>query len=97
MKALAQYLAEYLDYEHELGERPNFIDNYPDGSVYLDTDCLRVALEQGIEAYQSTEDCLVTTTANTVFGSGIDCDKCRKLGESTCGNDMTLECFEPRT
>ena len=87
MKTLAQYLAEYLDYESDKG----FAGSYPDGSVYFDRDCLKAILEQGIEAYQLTENCTITVIANAV-----DCEHCRKCGEITCGNDTThYSCFEP--
>ena len=60
MKTLAQYLAEYLNREHESDKGLNFIDSYPDGSVYLDVDCLKQMLRQGIDAYESTENCTIT-------------------------------------
>lgn len=62
MKTLTQYLAEYLDQEHD--ENYSFIDSYPDGSVYLDVDNLKTTIEQGIDAYQSTENCTITTMEN---------------------------------
>jgi len=68
-KTLAQYLAEYLVDKHESNEGPEFIDGYPDGSVYLDADSLKDALEQGIEAYQSTENCRIGVI-------GGDCPDC---------------------
>ena len=24
-----------------------------------------------------------------------DCDNCKKCGETTCGNDINMRCFEP--
>ncbi len=57
MKTLAQYLAEYIDREHDSGEGLNFVDSYPDGSVYLDRGCLKEVIKQGMDAYMSTENC----------------------------------------
>lgn len=54
MKTVAQYLAEYIGTE---------MDRQDDMSVY-DTDNLKEWIEEGIEAYQSTENCTITITEN---------------------------------
>ena len=57
VKPLAQYLAEWIEHEHtkEEGYAAYFINIYPDSSVSLDIDCLKAALEQALDAYESTE------------------------------------------
>lgn len=55
MKTLAQYLAEYVETE---------MDRQDDMSVY-DTDDLKEWIKQGIDAYQSTENCTITITEQT--------------------------------
>lgn len=84
MKTLAQYLAEYID-EEVLANL-----EHPENSPHL-----QCVIEQGIKAYQSTENCRVLVFMNA--GDPKDCEHCRKCGETTCGNDLQYQsCFEPR-
>lgn len=82
MKTLAKYLAEYINYV--VGD-----DNVlPD-----DLDVLKEWIIDGIDAYQSTENCTVKIKENKPV---IACDGCRKCGTTVCGNDPTFRCFEPK-
>lgn len=54
LKAVAQYLADYTETE---------ISRLDDQIVY-NIDYLKRWIEQGIEAYQSTEDCVITVVVN---------------------------------
>ena len=68
MKTLTQYLAEYLDHEHDFGANyvSCFIKSYPDGSVSLDVDYLEQVLKQGMDAYMSTENCEIIISPKPV-------------------------------
>ena len=80
MKTLAEYLTEYIEQEVVVSLPHN-------GQMYaLDIHQIYSIVEQGIEAYQSTENCTITVVENPV---DVDdpCEHCRKRGEITCGND----------
>lgn len=73
MKTLAKYLTEYID--HEVGG-----DNVlPD-----DMSILREWIEQGIKAYQLTENCLVS-----IFGG--DCPDCKTPMKYKVGYVLTSD------
>ncbi len=84
MKTLAQYLAEYID-EEVLANL-----EHPENSPHL-----QCVIEQGIEAYMSTENCEIIIAP--LLGDPRDCGNCRKNGETICGNDLQYRsCYEPR-
>ena len=64
MKTLAQYLAEYVSTEVERSQQI-------EGFGSWDTGNMQQWLEQGIEAYQSTENCKLAIC-------GEDCPDCSK-------------------
>lgn len=77
-KDLAKYLADYVVHE---------IDSNPDTDNLEPVD----VLEQGLEAFESTENVKIDMQ---VVEDDL-CNKCKKCGETTCGNDTTNHaCFE---
>ena len=66
MKSLAEYLAEYIDRETD-DQRMDYAVAF-NLSIYS-IDDLKGWIEQGIEAYQSTENCIVAVC-------GGDCPNC---------------------
>lgn len=80
MKTLAQYLAEYIDTESE---------RVAVGTI-VDIDRLWEWIEQGIEAYQSTENCTITTTKQYA------CESCSLVKTDVVWRDETeqYECEE---
>ncbi len=80
MKTLAEYLAEYIDQEA--------IVSWTAQCSALDIGDIQGIVEQGIEAYESTENCRIIVGRE-------DCQSCRKCGMPTCGNDTEhYSCFE---
>lgn len=78
MKTLAQYLAEYLNQEindYESCEYKNPQDRY-----FGETE-LREWIEQGIDAYESTENCSIGIV-------GGDCPDCNNNIPMECGTAM---------
>lgn len=59
MKTLAQYLMEYLHQESD-----GFVAGFG-ADIEFDTSLLQGWIEQGIEAYQSAENCTITITEQT--------------------------------
>lgn len=77
---LAKYLADYLDYEHLLVRR--------NGGSDLDADDVQEILEQGIEAFESTEGVVVPVEAKDcpavdIIASGYEwiCPHCGELNK----------------
>jgi len=96
MKTLAEYLAEYIDHEHESSDGLDPIDSYPDGSIYFDKDCLKRVIENGFDAYESVENCSI----GIVGGDCPDCSTMMQKGKSVlyAGHDeievVSYECPE---
>ena len=89
MKTLAEFLADYIEQE--------VVVSLPDnGQMYaLSIRRIYEIVKQGIDAYQSTEDCIITVIP--LPGNPADCEHCCKCGETTCGNDIqNHSCFEPK-
>ena len=86
MKTLAEYLTEYID--HEVGG-----DNVlPD-----DIDILKEWIEQGIEAYQSTENCKIAICGGDCPDCGISMEYKEAIvytgdNEIECGSYECPEC-----
>lgn len=83
MKSLAQYLTEYINTEWGrltvqvmTGKNSNKTDNL--------IELLRGWIEQGLDAYQSTENCIVSTV-------GGDCPDCDNLLERKDGTLYTID------
>jgi len=76
MKTLVEYLADYILTE---------MDRQDDMSIY-DTDDLKEWLKQGIDAYESTENCSI----GIVGGNCPDCKAVMEKGESV----LYAECDE---
>ena len=76
MKTLVEYLADYILTE---------MDRQDDMSIY-DTDDLKEWLKQGIDAYESTENCSI----GIVGGDCPDCNATMEKGESV----LYAECDE---
>jgi hypothetical protein len=64
IKPLAQYLANYLEHEHEDIESYSFASSYPDGSIDFDICRLEVILRQALDAYQLTENVTIKIERN---------------------------------
>jgi hypothetical protein len=84
MKTLAAYLAEYIETEMV---RQDGMSAYP-------VDNLKEWIERGIEAYQSTENCIV----NTFGGSCPECDTPMTLGQDVLydvdANDIEFAIYQ---
>lgn len=61
-------------------------DNYPDG---ICPDC---SLDIPSNAVDGSE---CVNCGHIFYESNGTCEQCKKLGETTCGNDIDCQCFEP--
>lgn len=52
---LEKYLADYIGHEHELNPNVCFAYSQPDRSVSIELVSLQEIIQQGIEAFESTE------------------------------------------